>query len=314
MRLKDQLRVLREAEAVLAVERNITGSAPIAGNQANTLHGTRAADLRRALERVRNVPAVERAARRILEIPALASAGDDAFPAAAIGTNEISNLQAQLLGLLGQVRVLIAGFEPFAPDEPEHVLTVTLPPDVVDLTGFERFIGHVQEGVEQPALLVIGDKPSLLGVDRGSIELILGMSAAVYGFTRLLIAACERALREKERVRATQKHLESLGLLNDELVTSMVETQRDYRQALAKEIDQGYDGHHPTGHNPHEVQARLLKSMETLMGLVERGTKLQLQATAETKESPGIEEKILEKLPEVATKLLAAKAGTPDAE
>ena len=301
--------MLREATTVLNKERTIVGVPPIAGNQAHALNGVRAADLRRVLGNLRALPVMSRLANASLVIPALATAEDDAAPTAMVGTGEIPNLQAQLETLRGQIRLLIAAFEPLAPEEPDHILTVTVPPDVGDLTSFERFIRDLQEAVEQPALLVIGDKPSLHGVDRGSIELILATPLAVFGFIRLLIVACERALREKEKVLVTQKHLESLGVLNDELVKSMVATQHAYQAELAKAIDDGYEGQHPSGHNEHEVQARILKSMGVLMGLVERGTKLQVQATAKSKEPPGIEDKILEKLPEFATKLLAAKTG-----
>ena len=311
MRLRNQLIVLREAEALLAKDRAIVGTEPVAGNQAHALNGVSAADLRRVIGNIRDIPALKQPANKILKVPALARASDDAAPASPLGTNEIPDLQGQLHALLNQVRILIAGFEPLAPDEPEYVLTVTVPLDVGDLTSFERFISDIQEAVEQPALLVVGDKPSLHGVDRGSIELLLATPVAVYGFTRVLIAACERALREKERVLATQKHLESLGVLNEEIIESMVAVQRAYRAELAKEIDVGYDGQHPSGHNPHEAQMRILKSMELMMGLVERGTKLQLQTAAASKEAPGLEDKILEKLPEFATKLLAAKTGAP---
>lgn len=313
MRLSDQLRVLREAAAVLAVERSVAPAPQIDGNQANTLQGVPAANLRRVLQKIRAIPALAKVAGSLLALHSVKTAADGGFPAAPTGTNEINGLQAQLNVLLGQVRLLIAGLEPLAPDEPDHLLAVTVPPDVTDLTSFERFIADVQEAIEQPGLLIVGEKPSLDGVDRGSMVLLLAVPLAVFGLTRVLIAACERALREKERGLATQKHLESLGLLNDELVQSMVATQRGYRASLAQEIDDGYLGHHPAGHNAHEVQARLLKSMELLIGLVERGTKLQLQAADESKEAPGIEEKILERLPEFATKLLTAKATLPDA-
>jgi hypothetical protein len=124
-------------------------------------------------------------------------------------------LQSQLHALRGHVQLLIAGFEPLAPDEADRVLAVTVPPDVNDLTGFERFISDIQEAIEQPALVIVGEKPSLDGVDRGSMVLLLALPLAVFGLTKVLIASCERALREKERGLATQKHLDSLGLLND---------------------------------------------------------------------------------------------------
>lgn len=306
MRIQDQLQRLRTGVALLSGERKVVQAQPIGGKPTEALEGILVGDLRRALLEFTEVPALADQASRLFKLPVVADGVEDQPPRASAVHDVLAAVNSELGGLVYRAKLLIEAFEPLAPAEPERSLAVTLPNDVRDLVALARFATDLQEAVEQSALMVVGEKPELVDVDRGSIVIIFTLSSLVCGFTSVLIAVCARALREKERTDATQKHLESMGLLDPELLGSMKATQHAYRASLAKELDEGYAGQHPPGHNPNEVQQRLLKNMETLMGLLERGAKLQLRAA---KHEPGIEDKIIERLPELATKLLGAKAG-----
>lgn len=313
MRLREIVDALHESAIILSRNRSIDGASPIGGNQAHKLSGITGEQLRWVAFRLRPVPHVGDLAKAIAENRLVHDTPDKANPTGALGTNAVPQLESLLQSTGQLVNTLIQAFEPLAPETPERYVLVTAPEDVHDLQSLARFATEVDEALGDAALVVVGEKLQLSAVDRGSIVFeLVALTSAVFAFTRVLIAGCNKALAEADKARASVEHLKSLGVLQNELAETLREQLRQYRRALAEGIDQGFDDVHPPGHSHNEASGRILHSMDKLMGLLERGAKIQALAP---KVEPGVEDELIKKLPEMAIKLLAAKTGgVPDAE
>ncbi len=300
MRVAKIVRLLQEGSAPLRVPLEVQPGGIREGHQTEELRGISVGELRTALLLLAQIPGeIGGQADAILVMSPVTSRPAEEPPSAYQGSNEVKQLLSLIQHLSKACKIALSALLPLAPEETD-LIAITAPPDVTDLGSLADFVKLMQEGIEQPIRLVLGEGVKVSGVDRGSIVVDLAQHATnaipqtvadvaelaggVLAFTKGLIKLCQDVFLAEKKAEDAQAVIKQYGPLSPGAELTVKEGLKKELRCKVTELDSSFAKNHPTDHSP-EVIGKLVHSVELLLGFYKRGGRIELITAGETEVS-----------------------------